>query len=126
MTLNTIIDTNINIVIHTAYGKFGPDDVKHTLDGLINNHDFKQDMNVVWDFREVSDINFTADELRQIVAHTEDYLAHRNPGYKLALVSDDDLIFGLARMFMAYCEHLPITIMTLRSMDEAMAWVQKD
>lgn len=126
MTLNTIIDTNINIVIHTAHGKFGPDDVKYTLDGLINNSNFKPDMNVVWDFREVSDINFTADELRQIVAYTEDYLMHRNPGYKLALVSDDDLIFGLARMFMAYCEHLPIKIMTLRSMDEAMAWVLRD
>ena len=126
MTLDTIIDTNINIVIHTAYGKFAPDDVKLILDGLINDTDFKKDMNVIWDFREVSDINFTADELRQIVSYTEVYLAHRTPGYKLAMVSDDDLIFGLARMFMAYCEHLPIRIMTLRSMEEAMEWVQKD
>ena len=126
MILNTIIDTNINIVIHTAYGKFGPDDVKHILNGLINNTDFKKDMNVVWDFREVSDINFTADELKRIVVHTEDYLLHRSSGYKLALVSDNDLIFGLARMFMVYCEHLPINITILRSMDEAMQWVQTD
>ncbi|MFW2374630.1 MAG: hypothetical protein ACN4GM_16000 [Gammaproteobacteria bacterium] len=83
-------------------------------------------MNVVWDFREVSDINFSADELRLIVAHTEAYLAHRTSGYKLALVSDDDLIFGLARMFMVYCEHLPIKITTLRSMEEALQWVQAD
>jgi len=126
MTLNTIIDTNINIVIHTAYGKFGPDDVKHILHGLINNSDFRIDMNVVWDFRGVSDINFSADELKQIVAHIEAYLVYRSPGYKLALVTDDDLIFGLARMFMVYCEHLPIEITTLRSMDEAMQWVKAD
>lgn len=126
MTLDTIIDTNINIVIHTAYGKFGPDDVKHILDGLISHPDFKKDMNVVWDFRQVADINFTVDELRKIVAHTEGYLAHRSPGYKLAMVSDDDLIFGLARMFMAYCEHLPIKITILRTLEAAMEWVQKD
>ena len=125
MTLDTIIDTDINIVIHTAYGKFGPDDVKHILDGLRTHPDFKKDMNVVWDFREVSDINFSADELKRIVEYTGDHLSHRNPDYKLAMVTDNDLIFGLARMFMAYCEHLPINIMILRTLDEAIEWVQK-
>ncbi|MCW8955879.1 MAG: hypothetical protein OQL09_03280 [Gammaproteobacteria bacterium] len=125
MTLDTIIDTHINIVIHTAYGKFGPGDVKHILDGLISNPDFKQDMNVVWDFREVTDINFSAEELKQIVGYTEAHLAYRKPDYKLALVASDDLIFGLARMFMAYSEHLPIKITTLRTLKEAMAWVQE-
>ena len=123
MTVDTIIDETINVVIHTVYGKIGPDDVKHILNGLVQNPSFDKNMNVVWDFQAISDMVFSTQELKRIVSHTEAYLEHRNSGYKLALVAKDDLLFGLGRMFMAYCEHLPIKIIVVRSLADALAWV---
>jgi hypothetical protein len=66
--------------------------------------------------------NLTGDEVRALVART-DALVRRGRFGAVAIVTDNDFAFGMARMYQILCDRLPIRIGVFRQLDAALEWL---
>ena len=66
--------------------------------------------------------DITPEQVRALVARTDSLLRQGRLG-ALAIVTDSDLAFGMARMYQILAEPLPVQIGVFRTLDEATAWL---
>jgi hypothetical protein len=80
---------------------------------------------VVWDIRRGSLSGMTAENMRMIISAGAPF-AHRRRNGRTAIVSTQDVDFGLSRMFQAIAElqHIPFEVEVFRDMELAMAWLR--
>ena len=64
----------------------------------------------------------TSDEVRSLVALTDTLLRKGRFG-ALALVTENDMAFGMARMYQILVESLPVEIGVFRELGDAVAWL---
>jgi 2-hydroxychromene-2-carboxylate isomerase len=64
----------------------------------------------------------TPDQVRALVARTDALLRKGRFG-ALAIVTDSDFAFGMARMYQILAEPLPVQIGVFRTLGEATAWL---
>ena len=64
----------------------------------------------------------TSDEVRSLVALTDTLLRKGRFG-ALALVTEIDMAFGMARMYQILVESLPVEIGVFRDLGDAVAWL---
>jgi 2-hydroxychromene-2-carboxylate isomerase len=64
----------------------------------------------------------TPDQVRALVART-DALVRKGRFGALAIVTDSDFAFGMARMYQILAELPPVQIGVFRTLDEATAWL---
>ena len=68
--------------------------------------------------------DLTADQVRGLVART-DALVRKGRFGALAIVTDNDVAFGMARMYQLLCEaSLPVRIEVFRYLEPALAWLR--
>ena len=127
MPITTDFNQKMGYVHHLIGGMISEDDIKSAFDNSIILSDLKPDTPVIWEFRKVKMANIAdmANKIRGIVGYIKSKLAGRKPGYKVALVSEQDLIYGMARMYQAIAEFLPITLRVFRDFQAAEDWVRK-
>ncbi len=124
MPVETRIDTEKNLVIHTVIKGFGLADIEPAWRAMLADPDFKSGMNVLWDFRRgVHTDQFSNADMQKIMSMTAEHIRQRGAQYKLALLASRELYFGLSRMFEAYGDDIPIDIHAFRSLDEALDWL---
>jgi len=75
------------------------------------------------DYTKVDKFEISVAELRRIASQDEK-AARQNPGMLVALVSTQDIMFGLARMWEAYADEAPFETAVFREREEAEAWIQ--
>ncbi|MDE3083959.1 MAG: hypothetical protein KGJ37_01915, partial [Verrucomicrobiota bacterium] len=93
------IDASRGFVFSKAIGLLSRADVLDHMDRLSQHPDFRPDFNQLLDFREVTAISLSSDDIWE--------LAQRkifSPAARRAFVVCSDLHFGLGRMFGAYRE----------------------
>ena len=64
----------------------------------------------------------TPDQVHTLVART-DVVVRKGRFEALAIVTDSDFAFGMARMYQILTEPLPVQIGVFRTLDEATAWL---
>jgi hypothetical protein len=79
-------------------------------------------------FREVIDArgattDLTSTQVRALVART-DALVRKGRFGALAIVTDNDVAFGMARMYQILCEGLAVPIGVFRGLEPAMKWLR--
>jgi hypothetical protein len=68
--------------------------------------------------------DLTGDQVRGLVART-DALVRKGRFGALAIVTDNDVAFGMARMYQLLCEiSLPVRIEVFRDLEPALAWLR--
>jgi len=68
--------------------------------------------------------DLTSGQVRGLVART-DALVRKGRFGALAIVTDDDVAFGMARMYQLLCETAqPVRIAVFRDLEPAMAWLR--
>ena len=79
---------------------------------------------VLWDLTDTTDIEFTTEEVLEIVNFKPRYHGKRKSG-KTAFVAQKDILFGLSRMFeiQSNIQEAPYAIMVFRSLYEAHQWL---
>ena len=75
------------------------------------------------DYTKVDKFEISNFELRRIASQDEK-AATLNPDMLVAIVSVQDLMFGLARMWEAYAGETPFETAVFREWEEAKAWIQ--
>lgn len=78
----------------------------------------------IWDYRDVSDLDYSADQIRILAEMDRDY-AQLRPGRKIALLVGSSLFYGLGRMYQQYFgdDFWEIRIFRDEDQDQALQWV---
>ena len=77
----------------------------------------------LWRLHSVESLDVDADDLHRFI---ETVLAGppRHPDLKLAIVTDSQLAFGLARMYEAYADRTPWKTQVFYEVDDAERWLE--
>jgi hypothetical protein len=100
--------------------------IKSVVEGFMRHPEFHPGDDVLWDFRETTISDVSADALRDVVSFIERRLERRGADYKVALAASTDLEFGLARMYEAFADRMPFRVMVFRDLDKAITWLDED
>jgi len=92
------------------------------------NEDFALTQNCVWDFRPATGGEVISEDQLGYFASIMKQYAFESPVSKMGFVIVGDLGFGLARMLSTFEELYDVTLdaKAFLSMDEAVAWLDKD
>lgn len=112
------IDIPNNLVFSFGTGLLTIDDLIGHQRRLRSDPAFKPTLNQLTDFCSVSELNVTADGIRQMSEAS--FFA---PTSRRAIVVDRDVLYGLARMYEILRDRGPEQISVFRSYPEALAWL---
>ena len=121
MSLDYQIDKRVNLVLTMCRNTLTPDDIKTSREGYRANPDFSPDMKQLIDLRNVTEVAVTTSDWRAL-AKTDPF----GPGARRALVGDQDLTFGVLRMYEALSERPDVAVHVFRKIDEACVWLGID
>ena len=113
------IDKERKLVMSTGSGVLTLTDALLHQERLLRDPDFSPDFSQLLDFTHVVRVKLSADEIRRL-AQTTVFSANS----RRAFVVDNDLKFGLARMFAVFRETLGEKgIRVFRNLDDALEWL---
>jgi len=119
MPADFFIDTQLGIVFSKAVGVFTLADCLGHTDRLQSRPEFRPEFNQLFDFRRVSEVALSNDDIRRLAQRTIFSTTSRR-----AFVVSGDLEFGIGRMFEAYRDIAGESgIMMFREMKEALSWL---
>jgi hypothetical protein len=104
-----------------------------TASGLVTFDDINEHLNLEEYNRDLSrpelidarsaTTNLTADEIRRLAQRAADVMA-RVPIGPTAIVTTNDVVFGMARMYSAFAERARARVEVFRAIDAADTWLQ--
>ena len=118
MSLDYQIDKCENVVFTICRNTLTPDDIKASRERYRTDPDFSPDMKQLIDLRSVTAVEVTTRDWRAL-AKTDPF----GPGARRALVGDQDLTFGVLRMYEALSERPEVAVHVFRNIDEAREWL---
>ncbi len=113
---------DIDLTIHEALEPFVIDDIIEALDDFYKTRLTKY---LIWDLNNGGDAQLTTRDMEQIVQFSRENGAARPDG-KSAIVTNNDLYFGISRMFETYAETSPqlsLVFRVFREVEDAKRWL---
>lgn len=124
MSVKTSISIDKNLIQHTITDVMELTVIINTIAEMLKNPEYKAGMNAVWYFRGALKVDLTSGDLMYIAEYASKNIDIDGKPYKLALVAEDDLPYGLTRVYEAWSSERPVSIKNFRSIDDALVWVQ--
>ena len=117
-------DPEAGLVRAAHFGRSTPDDLRRFIDALLTDPRWKPGMKLISDFRCNDPSSFSADDLRDCVAHEVGY-AVQTAGTKVATVVDSPLAYGISRIWLAQAalQGSPIEYRIFDSVEAAERWL---
>ena len=117
------VDDQRQLSIVTCSGKLTAEEVS---DAIKKYYQGDPTPNVLWDIEQADLTALSADDVAKIAQLTSSERPDGLPG-KTAIVSSQDLGFGMGRMFETYrqFEEKEVAMQVFRSLDEALAWMDE-
>jgi hypothetical protein len=125
MPISYRIDPQRNLVLTTASGALGDADILELKRALRSDPRVSANMRQLSDVRLVTDLRVTPAGVRQMVAADVDQ-GTPPPEYRLAIVTGQDVVFGMARMYQTLTDASRQHVGVFRSLEEAEAWLSAD
>ncbi len=124
MPVTTKLYEDENYVHHHLTGEIDQNFLIEVFDNNKTLTGLKSDTAVIWEFERVKIPNLTStlNSTRKIADHIKDTQVENRKNYRVALVADSDLIYGMARMYQTIAEFLPVTFRVFRSLGKAREW----
>ena len=124
MSIHTSVNQELNCVERKVEGEFNFNKFFTSFHELENIPGFVKGMDALWDLRQADLKNITVDTVDKIAHFVANNTDKRGEDYRIALVVNNDLAFGLARMFRSMSGRVPVNINIFRSMDDAHQWLK--
>ena len=123
MPVNSKVNTELNIIVRTVTGELASDDVSQAISESLLDPDFKENMHVIWDLTQADVNKISTEQLLYVVEYIRSKIDSRGANYKIAIVAEMDLSYGISKMFEGYGGDLPVSIHVYRNIDEAYQWI---
>ena len=92
---------------------------------MLDDPDFRPGTDILWNFSSAVVVPPSEEDIFDFTDMVQKSRAKRGSEYKVAMVADKELYYGLLRMYQAYSGPLPIELMVFRSLPEAMHWLKE-
>lgn len=122
MAISYRIDEAKGVVITTATGVLTDDDLLQHKERLTVEPRWKPGMRELSDIRRIERLEVTALGVKSLVSHDE-RSADRLRSFRLAIVTADEVVFGMGRMYQMMTERNVPHVRIFRDMDEAIEWL---
>ncbi|MFQ5875361.1 MAG: hypothetical protein ACE5JL_16395 [Dehalococcoidia bacterium] len=122
MPITYCIDSVLGLVRTTASGVLTDEELLEHKRALMRDRTFKPGMKELSDVRTVERLEVTPEGVRRLVAVDEAH-ASRLGDYKLAIVTDGDIVFGMARMYQSLTRENLQNVGVFREIEDAKAWL---
>jgi len=112
---------DLDLTIHEATQQINTDDIISLLKDFYQNRVTNY---LIWDLNKGGNPELSLDDIRKIFGVSIAYGSQRKTG-KTAIVTDNDLYFGLSRMYETYAEietDLSLQVQVFREFKHAIAW----
>ena len=117
-------DAQKRILVVTVQGEVTMAELAEVGEKISTSTTYPPNVNTLWDLRK-ADIGIFNKQIQQRLILLREQLRNRGRA-RLAMVVEDDLGFGLLRMYAIHSEHLPQPIKVFKNYAEAQAWLQAD
>jgi hypothetical protein len=117
-------DSQSGLVTLTVEGEVSGANIKEALGGVVDDPRFRPGADMLWDFREALGVDMRGEAIQDLVSFVGSLKEKRGTDYRVALVAEADVLYGFARMYEAYAEHLPFVLKVFRDMVEAQNWLR--
>lgn len=124
-TITTRIDKEMNLIVHVVKGELRITDVIRKITFTMSDPDFVCGMDVIWDVSDATMTHVTVKDMFILVNFMAKNILKRGSGFKLAIIANTDLEFGLAKMYTGYGKFLPFMKNVFRTFHEGLVWIQE-
>jgi hypothetical protein len=122
MPMTYTIDSARSLVTAVGTGTLTDDDVLAHRQVLTSDPQFSQTMRELSDLRQVTDFRVTVACIRAMVA-ADVKTVSAGGMHKLAVVTDNDVAYGMSRMYQALDDPHIRSVGVFRTYEEAAAWL---
>lgn len=116
------IDSERGVVYATATGTVTDDDVTKLKADIAADPAFRPGMVELSDLRGIEDLQVSPEGISRFAMMDQQH-ADDQADFKLALVANEDLVYGMARMYQMSTGPNPQQVSVFRSVEEAEAWL---
>ena len=125
MTVSTEVDEKRNLIIHHFSEYVNLESILKTIGNTISNPKYYPGMNAIWVCDDGAKVNMNSEEARKVSEFARNAFDKSGKSYKLALVANDDLAYGMNRVYEGWSNDRPITINTFRKIEQAINWMEE-
>lgn len=122
MSIDTIIDSNQNMVIHIVTGPLMLNEIKQATVQLYSDPHFHPSMNILVDLRNGTVRNLSQQDIEDFVAMNVQMGQQRGAGYS-AIVTARDIDFGIARQIQSMLDSTSRRLGVFRDYQAAVDWL---
>ncbi len=122
MPIDYRIDPENKLVLVKGYGDFGFNDLQKFRAKLVKDPLFHEGMKELADYRAVEEHHFTREGFQQFIEQEKQFI-NLLRDYQIAIVTNSDLHYGFARMYMAKMSDLIPKVRVFRDIEEAETWL---
>lgn len=122
MIVNTTVDKESSILIHTVTGEITFEEIKSSYKTVTAHPDFQEGMYVIWDIRDADASKFDSQDVVRLARYFETQLNDRTD-FKVAVIVSRDLEYGLSRMYQVAAADLPAKIEIFINLEDAKIWI---
>jgi len=123
MSVHTTINKEQNLVLHTITEYMDMSLLVETISTTLKNPQYQAGMDALWHFHDIKKMNLSSEELMFVAEFATKNIDTSGKHYRLALVAEEDLAYGLSRVYEAWSSERPVTINNFRELDDAMKWI---
>lgn len=123
MSIQTEMFAEQGFVVHHVSESISIQEIQAAWGPLLQDPGYQPELNVVWHFTPGTVMSISAQDIADMVKKVAAHIRERGSAYRLALVSSDDLNFGVSRMFEGLATQLPLSVLVFRQLDDALEWV---
>ena len=122
MSIDTIIDSQQNLVIHIVSGPLLLSEVKQATHRLFADPNFRTEMNILVDLRNGTVKNLSQSDIEEFVALNIQMGKQRGDG-RSAIATGREVDFGIARQLQAMLDNTPRKLGVFRDYQKAIDWL---
>jgi hypothetical protein len=95
------------------------------MEKILNDEQFVPSMNMIWDYRESTLAGFSFQDTVKRKEYVNKTQERRGYNYRVALLVDKVVDYGICRMYQIISEDLPATFEVFYDAQEAFDWMRK-
>lgn len=108
-----------------ASGKVNADEIMREGARMFAETDWENGFNILCDYRNITELDLRSEDINRIASRDRVHEPIFDKS-KCAVVAENDLIFGLSRMWEIVSEDTSLTTMIFRDIREAIDWLEMD
>ena len=119
-----IIDRIKNRVVVTAFGRVGFAQFKTVFDEMLDQPDFRANMDILWDLTDAT-IEASVIDVQRIVRHIYKNRTRRGSNYKTAIIAVGTTELAASNLFGILASYLPFDTKDFEGIQAAEQWLDK-